>query len=365
MLLKREKQSMIKITIIGDIMCEPMLIRSAKKGDSFNFGSLFNNVTELFKDSDYVIGNLETPLGGKKASFCKDLYSFNAPDEFAEALKNAGINFVTTANNHCLDRGYDGLKRTIKILDDLGIKHCGTSLQNENRIGYFNIKDKRFAVVCGTYGTNFADNHEPIPQEHPECVNMLRSQNAIPFYKTCSRPKPERKNSIGKPLRGLRKIMKILGFLPWKIQQAAKLFHQGQTIPYPDNYAEGELPNQYSRMLLNDLQNAKNNADFVIFLPHMGGQFNKEPGSFSQYFTNLAAESGLCNAVIASHPHVVQKAEMISKIPCFFSIGNFNMSPNSFYIPDSVILREHLGLEQIVNRYGNKQHEGNCHTQSQ
>lgn len=334
---------MTKITLIGDIMCEPLLMKAAKRESVFDFNNLFNNdVVSLFKDSDYVIGNLETPLAGEHAGYCNNLYSFNAPDEFAEALKNAGIDFVTTSNNHCLDRGYEGLKRTLEILDKFGIKHCGTSLQNESRIGYFNIDNKRFALVCGTYGTNFTDNHESIPSEHPECVNMLRAQDEIPFYKTCQRHIPKYKNKVSMLARVIKKVMRKIGIAPWKIQQVNKLFHQDQTIPYPDNSREGELPSQFTSLFLNDLKKAKGNADYVIFYPHIGGQFNSEPGSFSNYIVNLAAKSNLCDVIVSSHPHVVQKAVFIAGIPCFYSLGNFNMSPNSYYIPDES--RTDLGI---------------------
>ncbi len=46
-------------------------------------------------------------------------YKFTSPIEFAEAVKNAGFNFVTTANNHCLDNGKNGIKETIDALNEI------------------------------------------------------------------------------------------------------------------------------------------------------------------------------------------------------------------------------------------------------
>lgn len=39
---------------------------------------------------------------------------------------------MTTANNHCLDRGIHGLGKTIEALDRYNIKHVGT-YNKENR----------------------------------------------------------------------------------------------------------------------------------------------------------------------------------------------------------------------------------------
>ncbi len=52
--------------------------------------------------------------------------TFNTPDSFASALTDAGIDVVTTANNHSLDRRFYGLSRTLDILDREGLKHTGT-----------------------------------------------------------------------------------------------------------------------------------------------------------------------------------------------------------------------------------------------
>ena len=65
---------MIKISILGDIMCEPLLLKAAKKGGSYDFSGVFENVKELLSESDYVIGNLETPLAGKEAKYVNELY---------------------------------------------------------------------------------------------------------------------------------------------------------------------------------------------------------------------------------------------------------------------------------------------------
>ena len=97
----------MKITFLGDIMAEPPVLKAAKKRDgSYDFRGVFKHVKPLLAESDYVVGNLETPLAGAKAGYSDTHLCFNAPDEYIDALIDAGVDVVSTANNHTFDRGY-------------------------------------------------------------------------------------------------------------------------------------------------------------------------------------------------------------------------------------------------------------------
>ena len=109
---------MIKISFVGDIMCEKPLQNYYFKYDKDAFNKLFSKTRGLFLESDYVVGNLETVFAGKQAGYTDHIYCFNTPDSFAESLAESGIGMVTTATNHALDRGVCGLLRTLNILDD-------------------------------------------------------------------------------------------------------------------------------------------------------------------------------------------------------------------------------------------------------
>ena len=125
---------MKKITLFGDVMCEPLLLKKAKQKDGqYVFDSVFEKIRPMIEEADYSVCNLETPLAGINAGYTNSLFSFNTPDSFADAIKKSGISLVTTANNHCLDRGIDGLKRTVQVLEEKGIPHYGTWKSIEDR----------------------------------------------------------------------------------------------------------------------------------------------------------------------------------------------------------------------------------------
>ena len=312
-----------KITVLGDIMCEPRLLKAAKRRDGqYDFSEVFRPVRALLGESDYVIGNLETPLAGEAAGYVHGLFSFNAPDSFARAARDAGIHMLLTANNHCLDRGIPGLKRTVEALEELGINHTGTFASPQERgNAWFQLGGVRFAVLSYTYGTNYSDNRMMLSEEQRAMVNLLRPQNE-PYF----RAQPQ-KRSLGQKL-----IRKGLSLFPLE-----KRFYLRKWLglpineAHPDNNLNLETLGPYLQTLYEDIETAKRSADVVLFCPHIGGQFNQTPGEFSQYVLSKAAERGV-DAILASHAHVVQRAERKGRVPCFYSLGNFSMSPNSIYL---------------------------------
>lgn len=87
----------------------------------------------------------------------KELY-LNFPDEFASAVKDAGFDLVTTANNHLLDRGSDGALRTLDVLDNIGLDHTGSyrsiEEKNNSRVKLVTVEGIKFAVLSYTCGIN-------------------------------------------------------------------------------------------------------------------------------------------------------------------------------------------------------------------
>ena len=114
----------MKILFTGDIL----IYQSQDKGclnkdGKRDYSPIFAQVKPLLDDADYVVGSLETTLAGAKAGFTNASYSFNTPDELLSALKWAGFDMLTTANNHCFDRGFEGHARTIEMLEKNGFDY--------------------------------------------------------------------------------------------------------------------------------------------------------------------------------------------------------------------------------------------------
>lgn len=306
----------MRITIFGDIMCEPPVLKGAKtKTGDYDFSYVFEKIRGITAGADYVIGNLEFPMAGEAVKYTDTYYIFNAPDAYAKAAREAGFDLISVVNNHTLDRGFDGLVRTLQVLDDAGLAHTGAFASKEEReeACYFEVGGVRFALVAYTYSTN-----KKLSREDPrnDCINYLR----CPWSPTYTPEVSARmRNWVDKK------------FPKWKQEHRAalkKLLGMPPTIVRPDDYLDVETTKPYLDKLLADIKAAKEKADFVICYPHVGGQFNREPGKLSVYVMEQILAAG-ADAVFASHSHTVQKAFYHGKVPCAYCMGNFNMDASS------------------------------------
>lgn len=121
-----------RLKFMGDVFPHSPEIRYAKKmgeNNRYNFNYAFELVKDFMKDADLTVLNNEFTSNPEwKISAYP---TFNIPHEIFEAFKNAGVDVVTTANNHSLDTRFDGLHSTIDYLDKYEIKHTGTQ-KNSN-----------------------------------------------------------------------------------------------------------------------------------------------------------------------------------------------------------------------------------------
>ncbi len=147
----------IRFAVAGDVMAHGPQIAAAydKKCECYDFKSTFATAAPLFKDVDVAIANLETTLPGKGYS---GYPQFGAPDALVDGATSAGINLFLNANNHCLDKGKDGLVRTLQVLDEKKIPHLGTYASEQdyerNRVFLLKKNGLTVALLNYTYGTN-------------------------------------------------------------------------------------------------------------------------------------------------------------------------------------------------------------------
>lgn len=196
-LMKKEKLSIklinnydfnnaIRISYIGDlILLKDQIIMAKNKGTGkYEFDEIFKFTSEHFKKSDFTIGVYEGPSAGNKTSYSTSNYGdgiplyLNYPDEFAESVKNSGIDLVTTANNHLLDKNINGAFRTIDILNKYKIKHTGSykNYKKNNNILIININGINFGFLSYTSLINYW-NIEKLYEKYPYITNLIPLSN--------------------------------------------------------------------------------------------------------------------------------------------------------------------------------------------
>lgn len=142
----------VNLAFLGDIMLDRGVKSSVNKNFNGDYSALFENMDELNK-SDIVFANLEGPVsdGGKDLH---NLYSFRMDPGVVPALKGAGIDIVSVANNHVGDWGQDAYTDTLAHLKENEILYAGGGLneretetptiieKNSMKIGYLAFSDK-------------------------------------------------------------------------------------------------------------------------------------------------------------------------------------------------------------------------------
>lgn len=150
---KEESPTTIKISANGDLLYHMGLIKSAKTHNGYDFNENYADIKPFISKMDLAIADYE---GSIHPDYQLSGYPlFNAPNSVVNAIKDAGYDVVTLANNHTLDSNLEGLFSTAKYFEDLGIKTFGyTKNKQDDGILYVNVKRINIAFVGYTYGYN-------------------------------------------------------------------------------------------------------------------------------------------------------------------------------------------------------------------
>lgn len=163
------------LSAVGDILIHDRVYEPAQIGDGkYDFTPHLKNVQSLLKAADITIANQESLIGGTEIGL-SSYPSFNSPYEVGHALKESGIDLVTMANNHTLDRGEKAIQSAITHWNQLGVLYTGAFLSEEDKKNIRTIKKNGiiFSFLAYTYGTNGIET----PKNKPYLVNRIEESN--------------------------------------------------------------------------------------------------------------------------------------------------------------------------------------------
>lgn len=170
--IKEEKTpDTLTLMFIGDVMSHMPQVTAAQQEDgTYDYAPCYRFLAPYIASADICIANMEVPLAGAPYS---GYPQFSCPDNMMSQLYEAGVDVFLTSNNHTCDKGAKGIRRTIQVMDSLGIPHVGTYLDSvdfQQRNPLMVEKNGfRIAILNYTYGTN------GIPAPNPFIVNLLDS----------------------------------------------------------------------------------------------------------------------------------------------------------------------------------------------
>ena len=262
--------SKVSVVAFGDNLIHEPIYEYARNEENGSFDFLYEPFLDEIRSADIAALNAETVLVDSDESV-GGYPSFGSPIEAGEAIKNAGFDVASCANNHALDRGIQGIDTTVNFYKDAGIACVGIQDSKDPEYRPYELISRngiRIALFSYTYGTNAGDATD----KYPNLIHYL------PRYES--------------------------------EENGAKQMTKGQ-----------------EDRLKSDIESARKEADFVIAFVHWGDEYNKEVTPSQEHFAELFAQGG-ADVVIGSHPHVVQKTEMLDrpdggKMLVYYSLGNF------------------------------------------
>ena len=261
----------LSLVCVGDIMAHKPQYESAYDAatGTYNFDSNYQYVKPYIEEADIALCNVETVFADKAPC---GYPMFNAPDELATAIKNAGFDVAITSNNHMIDQGTAGVERSIQVLQNAGLSTVGSKLTEEEP-DYIIVEAEgvKVGVVAYTYETT--------------------GSNSTPS------------------INGLN--------IPADIQSRICSFNpavwQTDITEIKDNVNAAKAAG----------------ADIVVCYFHWGEEYHSQPLDYQVNMANeMIADTGV-DVIFASHPHVLEPAVVVwsevqnKNVPVYYSMGNF------------------------------------------
>ena len=274
---KEPSTKTISILGVGDIMFHIPQIASAKLNDgTYDFNPPFKYVKKYIEEADIALANFETVTAGNKRGF-SGFPRFNSPTETVYALKETGFDILSTANNHCLDGGKNGIISTIENIEDNGLKNIGTYKDDNKVLLIEEVGEIKIGFLSYTLGTNGLDS-------------LLTSDE--------------------------------LEYMVDRVDDEKKIKKDIDT--------------------LKDAQ-----VDLILAYIHWGTEYQNQSNSYQEKLGKKMVEWGV-NIILGSHPHVVQRSEIIQHDGkdnyIIYSMGNFYSNQRyetigNPYTEDSVMVK--------------------------
>ena len=131
-------------------------IKAVEGGRQYNYKPYYDGVSDIIRDADIAFINQETVMCGEGYSL--SYYPmFNSPQELGYDLVELGFDVVNIANNHMLDKGADGLSKTIsfwKSFDDIVMTGGYENMEDYDNLRYYEKDGLKIAFLSYAEMTN-------------------------------------------------------------------------------------------------------------------------------------------------------------------------------------------------------------------
>jgi len=169
----------------GDVMAHSDNLRAAYDSESglYDFSENYIHVSPLISNADFSLVNLETVTAGPESGYTS-YPLFNTPAAIVDALSEAGFTALVTANNHTLDRGKEGIYKTLQEIDRTGLLHTGT--YTDEGLNYLEYDFRGYNISILAY-TQHLNGNEPLLDESDKyMVNVMNLEKISDDIRTAA-----------------------------------------------------------------------------------------------------------------------------------------------------------------------------------
>ncbi|MBQ6997793.1 MAG: CapA family protein [Oscillospiraceae bacterium] len=243
----------------GDVNVTDKVV--AAGGSNYDYADVFLDLMPVLSGGDLTTlnfeGNLyEEPYGSKHNS---------APVELVQAMRNAGVDILQTANSKSITNGILGLSSTLEGIRSTGMQSVGTYATQEQFQRYqgFLIREVNGIRIAITAFTKGMDGRG-LPSGSEHCVNLLYEDYNSSYQKVDE--------------EGIQSVLTAI---------------------------------------------EKQKPDITIALLHWGSEFNDQISKTQEKIVKIMAEGGV-DAIVGTHPHYVQKIGFDEETGIFvaYSLGD-------------------------------------------
>ncbi|MEV8592537.1 CapA family protein [Streptomyces sp. NPDC052012] len=156
----------------GDVLPHTSIIDRARfdaGGTGHDFRPMLSGIRSVVAPADVALCHMETVYGAN--GVYTGYPAFQSPPEIAAGLAATGYDGCSTASNHSLDAGAEGIRRTLDALDRAGVRHAGSARteQEARTVTVLRAGQAQVAHLAYTYGTNVS----PFPPDQSWSVNLI------------------------------------------------------------------------------------------------------------------------------------------------------------------------------------------------
>jgi poly-gamma-glutamate capsule biosynthesis protein CapA/YwtB (metallophosphatase superfamily) len=311
---------------VGDIIIE----RPVGTGDAG-----YQALTKIMRDADITYANMEGPILDR-ATFRGRIAG--GPKSVVDELKLMGVRIMTTANNHTMDAGDEGMYETNRLLDAAGIAHAGSgkNLTGAREPGIAATRKGTVGVI-GMYSID--PSNSPEPSRYFDATNVKPGLNPLhvtPFNVVSAdqmRALKQIRDSVY--ARRGEVTVPVAPISPNEPADRLQLFRANYKVGTEPGNLAYEIDPGDLRGIVQSVRTGKQLADFMVVAIHchqnsLAFQAYSHDNHTPDFLVQLAhtvIDNG-ADVFVAHGVHTLRGVEIYKGKPIFYGVSNFFYQQN-------------------------------------